>query len=70
MVTSHLRNIVNTETLWGQNLNQTKTRTILGENENFSVFLLPKTIDSWDLSGSNLPFLPLLPTALDLAIGQ
>ena len=51
MVTSHFRNIANTEALCG--LNQTKTKTILGENERFSIFLLPKTIDSRDLSGSN-----------------
>ena len=60
MVTFHFRNTASTEALWGQNLNQTKTKTILGENENFSIFLLPKTVESWDLSGGNSP--SLLPT--------
>ena len=46
MVASDFRNIANTKALWDQNLNQTKTKTILGEIKKISTFLLPKTIDS------------------------
>ena len=72
MVASDFRNIANTKALWGQNLNQTKTKTILGETKKFSTFLLPKTMDSiHGISQEVISLLfPLLPTALDFTIGK